>query len=254
MAQAGIASRRKAEDIITAGQVTVNGKVAGLGDKADPEKDRILVQGKPLKLEDRPRYILLHKKRGVVSSTHDPEGRPTVLDELHGHYKERLYPVGRLDIDSEGLVLMTNDGDLANRLTHPRYGCEKTYKVLVEGRPTEETLDLWRRGLHIEATQNGDPAEDTAPCKVKILDQAYRQTWLRVVMKEGKKRQIRRIADHLGHPVLRLIRTHIGNIELGHLKIGEFRELSVEEVRLLKSKPIALRPSRPKSPPRKRSS
>lgn len=245
IAHAGVASRRKAEELIEGGQVTVNGRVASLGDKADPETDDIRVQGRRLQQGERHRYIVLNKRRGIVSTTNDPEGRPTVLDALENRYKERLYPVGRLDIDSDGLVLLTNDGDLANKLTHPRFGCEKTYKVLVEGQPTEPKLEQWRNGVVIE--DDAGRREKTGPCKIRVIAGDRDGTWLRVVMGEGKNRQIRRVGEALGHPVKRLTRTHIGSIELGHLKAGTFRELSSAEVQALKacSKP-ARRDTRPR--------
>jgi pseudouridine synthase len=237
ISQAGIASRRKAEELIEKGLVTVNGKTANLGDKADPEKDDIRVAGRRLKIQDQPRYILLNKKRGVVSTVSDPEGRPTVVDAISSKFKERVYPVGRLDYDSDGLIILTNDGDLTNRLTHPRYGCEKTYKVLVEGIPSEAILDRWRQGGLMLDT------EKTAPCRIKILGTQDGNTWLRIIMREGKNRQIRRIAEMLGFPVLKLTRTHIGSIEIGALKPGQFRELTPLEVRSLKQ---------PEKPKRKR--
>jgi len=229
IAQAGIASRRKAEELIESGQVTVNGKVAKLGEKADPNTDDIRINGKRLHAEQRFRYLIMNKRRGVVCTTHDPEGRPTILDALRGTVKERVYPVGRLDIDSDGLVLLTNDGDLTNHLTHPRYGSEKTYKVLVEGKPSGNTLDRWRAGVMLEDGM-------TAPCRIKILVADREGTWLRIVMGEGKNRQIRRVAEQLGHPVKRLTRTHIGAVALGNLKSGEYRELSAAEVQTLKGR------------------
>lgn len=232
MAQAGIASRRKAEEMIEHKLVTVNGRVAHLGDKADPAVDDIRVAGQRLKVNEKLRYIIMNKRRGVVSSTADPEGRTTVIDVLGEKVKERVYPVGRLDIDSDGLVLLTNDGDLANHLTHPRYGCEKTYKVLVEGTPNAHKLEQWRAGVMLDG-------EKTAPCKVKVLsDDGEGNTWLRIVMREGKKRQIRRIAEQLGHPVKRLTRTHIGAIALGNLSVGQFRDLTPAEIQQLKAAPI----------------
>lgn len=226
IARAGISSRRAAEELIETGQVTVNGKVAKVGDKADPEKDDIRVRGSRLKLNEKLRYIILYKKRGVVSSTVSQGDRKTVVDIVHTN--ERLYPVGRLDIDSEGLVLLTNDGELTNRITHPRYGLEKTYKVQVLGKPSWITLEKWRNGITLEG-------EQTAPAKVRILAEQPKTTWLRVVIHEGKKRQIRRVAEALGHPVERLIRTHIGSLELGNLKPGEYRELTRGEVETLKA-------------------
>ncbi len=243
IAQAGIASRRAAEDLIANGLVTVNGKVASVGDKADPSKDDIRVEGRRLKLDKRLRYIALYKKRGVVSSTVSQGDRQTVLDVVNT--SERLYPVGRLDIDSEGLILLTNDGDITNKITHPRYGLEKTYKVQVSGRPSWETLEKWRNGITLEG-------ERTAPAKVRVLEEAQEATWLRVIMHEGKKRQIRRIAEALGHPALRLIRTHIGPLELGRLKPGEYRELTRGEVDTLKAALEPQKARRVKKPKKER--
>ncbi len=228
IAHAGIASRRKAEELIEQRLVTVNGSVATLGDKADPQHDDIRVAGKRVNGAETLRYVILNKNRGVVSTVDDPEGRPTVVEIVGRRHSERLYPVGRLDIDSDGLVLLTNDGDLANKLMHPSYGGEKTYKVLVEGNPSEGKLNRWRRGMRLE---DGDR---TAPCVVKVLDHEKRGTWLRVVMHEGKNRQIRRVAEQLGHPVKRLTRTHIESVALGPLRPGDFRELTDDEVAVLK--------------------
>ena len=231
IAHAGITSRRKAEELIEAGLVTVNGKVATIGDKADPANDDIRVEGKRLHAAEKMRYIIMNKGRGVVSTTDDPEGRKTVIDLLGSRITERVYPVGRLDIDSDGLVLLTNDGELTHHVTHPKFGCEKTYKVLVEGTPNERTLNYWRNGVTLE---DGG----TAPCKIKVLSQERGKTWLRIVMGEGRKRQIRRIAEKVGHPVIRLTRTHIGPVALGNLKSGQTRELSPAEVKsLMQSKP-----------------
>lgn len=226
IAHAGIASRRAAEELIANGLVTINGKVASVGDKADPTKDEIRVEGRRLKLEKKRRYIALYKKRGVVSSTVSQGDRQTVVEIVNTD--ERLYPVGRLDIDSEGLVLLTNDGDLTHKITHPRYGLEKTYKVQVSGKPSWETLEKWRSGIVLEG-------ERTAPAKIRVLEEDRGTTWLRVVMHEGKKRQIRRVAEALGHPALRLIRTHIGPIEIGRLKPGQYRELTRGEIETLKA-------------------
>ncbi|MCI0395311.1 MAG: rRNA pseudouridine synthase [Chloroflexi bacterium] len=225
MAQAGLGSRRKNEALITAGRVRVNGQVARLGDKADPDVDRVEVDGRLLKLEKLV-YIKLHKPKGVLSSTEDElaQGRPTVRDlvNVQGH----LYPIGRLDRQSEGLMLLTNDGKLAHRLTHPRYGHEKIYRVVVEGKPVLATLEQWARGVELD----GRP---TIPAQIEILHQQKDHTWLRLTMREGRKRQIRRIAAMLGHPVTRLIREQIGPIRLGDLKPGEWRHLSASEVAAL---------------------
>lgn len=244
MAQAGIGSRRQNEKLIEAGRVRVNGRVATLGDKADPEKDRIEVDGQRLKLpQQKQLYIALHKPKGVISSLEDEldEGRPTVRDliDVPGH----LYPVGRLDKQSTGLMLMTNDGRLAHHLTHPRYRHEKTYEVVVEGRIPPEALEQWRRGVMLDERL-------TAPAKVRMIQQQKSFTQLEVVMREGRKRQIRRIASMLGHPVTRLKRVKIGPLELGDLKPGQWRHLRPEEVASLQA---AVRKNLPPSRSRRQS-
>jgi pseudouridine synthase len=209
--------------------VRVNGKVAKLGDKADPQVDRITVDGEPL-VTEKTTYVILYKPPGVIASL-DPQGdRQTVRDlvPLSG----RLYPVGRLDADSEGLILLTNDGDVTNRLTHPRFGHEKEYLVDVGGRPTQEVLDIWRRGVVIKDDEG--KSERTRPAGVTVESRSEDRTRLRVVMQEGKKHQIRRIGQTLGLPVIRLIRVRLGPITLGKLKSGEWRHLAPDEIRLLK--------------------
>ena len=226
LARAGFGSRRACEELIRQGRVTVNGEVALLGQKADPRRDRIAVDGQPVRVKRRHTYIALHKPRGVLSDEGDGTGRlPTVRDlvDLPGH----LFPVGRLDLRSEGLILLTDDGELAFRLTHPRFGHEKEYHVLVEGRPTPQTLRKWRRGVVLEGKR-------TAPAQVSILRREKDRTWLRVVLREGRKRQIRRVAAMLGHPVYRLIRVRIGPVLLGNLKPGRWRRLLPDEVAALK--------------------
>ncbi|MDX2160805.1 MAG: pseudouridine synthase [bacterium] len=232
MAQANIGSRRTSEDLITAGRVRVNGKIATLGDKADPETDVIEVDGMRLSFDDRKLYIALNKPLQVLTTTqpHQSDDRETVID-LVPYKKEHLFAVGRLDADSEGLVVLTNDGELANRLAHPRYNHTKTYRVVVDGLPTAETLEKWQRGVWL-----GDEDGMTAPCYVKITRGGSKESVLRVVMTEGKKRQIRRVAGMLGHPVQHLRRIAIGMLELGDLKTGEYRELTQNEVRLLSMK------------------
>ncbi|MBC7227740.1 MAG: rRNA pseudouridine synthase [Thermoflexales bacterium] len=227
LARAGYGARRECEDLIRQGRVTVNGRVAQLGQKADPKRDRIEVDGRPIRLPRRFTYIALHKPPGVLSDEGDGSGRhPTVLDLVQ--HPARLFPVGRLDLRSEGLVLLTDDGDLAFRLTHPRFGHEKEYHVLVEGRPTEETLRQWRQGVDLDG-------EMTAPAQVEVLRTEGERTWLRVVLREGRKRQIRRVAARLGHPVVRLIRVRIGPIRLGDLPPGKWRLLTPAEVRALRT-------------------
>jgi len=227
LSRAGLGSRRACEEFIRQGRVLVNGRTARLGQKADPERDRVTVDGKPVEVAKRRTYIALHKPRGVLSDEGDGSGRlPTArqLVPLPGH----IYPVGRLDLHSEGLLLFTDDGDLAHRLTHPRFGHEKEYRALVEGRPTERTLQTWRRGVVLEGRR-------TAPAKVAVLSQEQSRTWLCIVLREGRKRQIRRVAAMLGHPVQRLIRVRVGPVRLGDLKPGRWRRLSPAEVRALKA-------------------
>ncbi len=238
MAQAGLGSRRENEKVIVAGKVRINGRVARLGDKADPNSDRIEVNGMLLNLSSKAMiYVALNKPKGVISSLDDEldQGRKTVRDliPLPGH----LYPVGRLDKQSTGLILMTNDGDLAHKLTHPRYGHEKTYNVTVEGKISPENLQQWRRGMYLEGRK-------TAPAQIRVINQEMSFTRLEIVMREGRKRQIRRIANMLGHPVKQLVREKIGPISLGKLKIGDWRNLTPEEVSTLKATIQASKPRR----------
>ena len=225
MSRAGLGSRRQNEDVIAAGHVRVNGKVARLGDRADQNKDKIEVDGKLLQFLDKI-YIKLYKPKGVLSSTEDEleKGRPTVRDmvDLPGH----LYPVGRLDKQSEGLMLLTNDGKLTHRMTHPRYGHQKVYRVAVEGRPPYKVIEQWRAGVELDGKQ-------TIPVEIEILHQQKDHTWLRIRMREGRKRQIRRIASMLGYPVNKIIREEIGPIQLGNLQPGQWQHLNNQEVRKL---------------------
>jgi pseudouridine synthase len=226
LARAGYGSRRACEELIREGRVKVNGRPAELGQKADPERDHITVDGKVVQARGRHRYVALHKPPGVLSDEGDGSGRrPNVLAlvPLPGH----LFPVGRLDLRSEGLILLTDDGDLAYRLTHPRFEHEKEYRVLVEGVPTEEVLADWRRGVFLAGRR-------TAPAEVTAVDREGEFTWLRVVLREGRKRQIRRVAAMLGHPVHRLIRVRIGPLRLGDLEPGTWRELTREEIQALR--------------------
>ena len=231
MAQAGLGSRRSCEELIVAGRVTVNGKVAILGSKADPAVDRILVDGQPLKTPDALVYIAIYKPRGVLSTVSDPDPRPTVreLVDLPGQF----YPVGRLDVDSEGLVLLTNDGDLANRLTHPRYGHEKEYRVLVARRPDDEQLATWRRGVVLS------DGYKTVPAEVRLETPSGKGMWLRIVLREGRKRQIRETGSILGLPVVKIIRVRIGALYLGNLQPRQWRHLTQPEVDALKAPTVA---------------
>ena len=226
LAQAGYGSRRACEVFITAGRVRVNGAVAVLGQKADLSVDKVMVDGKTLAQTGSLTYIALYKPRNVISAAKGQDDRETVRDliPVEGH----LYPVGRLDFDSEGLILMTNDGELTNKLTHPRYGHEKEYRVLVASRPDEKQLDAWRRGVVLE---DGDK---TAPAEVNFLSTSGKGAWIRVVMGEGKKRQIRDVGRLLGLPVVKIIRLRIGTLKLGSLKPRQWRYLTENEVLELK--------------------
>ncbi|MCL4871261.1 MAG: rRNA pseudouridine synthase [Anaerolineae bacterium] len=227
MAEAGFGSRRACEALIRAGVVRVNGQPAVLGTKADPDKDEITVRGRAIR-QQKKLYLMLNKPKGVLSSTEDEldEGRTTVRDliNLPGH----LYPVGRLDKPSEGLMLLTNDGHLAHRLTHPRYEHEKEYLVLVFGQPTAETLAQWERGILLDGQM-------TAPAKVKVDKTMPGATWLTVILREGKKRQIRRVAAALGHEVRQLIRIRIGPLHLSGVEPGQWRHLTPAELRALQT-------------------
>ena len=246
LSRAGLGSRRACEELISAGRVRVNGNVAVLGSKADLQRDRIEVDGRPISLAEPLAYIAIYKPRGVISAAQSPDPRPTVRDlvPVPGH----LYPVGRLDVDSEGLILLTNDGELANRLTHPRYGHEKEYRVLVARRPDETQLETWRRGVVLEDGYR------TAPALVRVESLAGKGTWLRVIMREGKKRQIRETGSQIGLPVVKIIRLRIGTLQLGNLKPREWRHLTPEEVAALKGQPGKERATleKPGSKPKKR--
>ncbi len=226
MAQAGIASRRASEELIIKGRVRVNGAVAMLGEQADPEVDVIEVDGNRLHFNQPKIYIALYKPKHVITTNvgHRGDSRQTVRDlvPFEGH----LFTIGRLDADSEGLVVLTNDGELAQRLSHPRYQHTKTYRVVVHGLPDQSTIQQWERGVFLEDGM-------TAAASVKIVKGSTVQTTLRIVMIEGKKRQIRRVASFLGHPVDKLLRTHIGMLSLGTLRPGEWRELTPQDLKEL---------------------
>ncbi len=241
LSQWGIASRRRAEDLILAGRVRVNGAVAKLGQTAEPTTDRIEVDGKLIAMQSRPKlvYLLLNKPVGVVSTCFDPQGRPTVLELLPPQLGncEGIHPVGRLDIDSSGALLLTNDGELTFRLTHPRHSISKTYAVWVQGRPTAAALTDWRNGIDLEG-------QLTLPARVEVIKQQTDRTLLEIVLTEGRNRQIRRVATQLGYPVLHLHRTRIGDISLDgssglerlrlhSLASGSYRHLQIAELESL---------------------
>ncbi|MCD4673187.1 MAG: rRNA pseudouridine synthase [Anaerolineaceae bacterium] len=227
LARQGYGSRRFCESIIAEGRVKVNGKLAMLGMKADNHRDTITVDGMQIdKTEVYQIYIAVHKPRGVLSDQDALEQRPTVREmvPVPGH----LFCVGRLDYDSEGLILLTNDGDLANHLTHPRYQHDKEYRVLVVKKPDAQQLAAWRRGIVLE------DGSRTLPARVYVDGASAKGAWLKIVMREGKKRQIREVGSRIGLPVSRIIRMRISTLELGKLKLGEWRFLSDKEVADLK--------------------
>ncbi len=225
LAGAGIGSRRKCEELISAGRVTVDGRtVTELGTKVDPDDVEIRVDGEPLPRTKR-LYYMVNKPSGVVSTNRDPSGRPRIIDLLPS--AERLFAVGRLDMSSEGLILATNDGELANLLAHPRYGVEKTYQAQVVGVPETDVLDRLRQGIHL--------AEGFAHAKrVTIKSQHKHSALLEIVLDEGRNREVRRLLARVGHKVLRLKRTALGPLRLGDLGPGEFRPLRREEIRALR--------------------
>lgn len=223
LAHAAVASRRHAEKMVAAGKVTVNGKIATVGQVIDSDTDKVTLEGKPLKIDQVLVYYLLNKPRSVVSSVSDPDGRRTVTSLLpSGH---RLYPVGRLDYDSEGLMLLTNDGDLAYKLTHPKFEIDKTYRVLVKGVMTAKSVGYLESGVTIEGKK-------TAPAVVKIVEAQPNNTWIELTIHEGRNRQIRKMCEAVGYPVMRLIRTQLGPWELGDLPVGKYRALKPSEIML----------------------
>ena len=229
IAQAGLASRRAAEKLIADGRVTVNGEtVVEMGTKADPSRDDIRIDGRRLKSPERHRYILLNKPAGYVTTRSDPQRRRTVVDLLAG-VKEYVYPVGRLDYDTQGLLLLTNDGDLAARLTHPRHEVDRTYEARVAGMPDDEAIERLRRGIPLDGRR-------TRPADVTLINKGRRDEdgVLHVTIREGRNRQVRRMLEAVGHPVRSLRRTRFGPLTLRGLETGTWRELTAPEVEKLK--------------------
>lgn len=227
LAQAGIGSRRYCEELIRAQRVRVNDQLAVLGMKVDPEHDKILVDGKEIKFPEKHTYVLLYKPKGYVSTVRDPQGRPKVTDlvPLSG---VRLFPVGRLDYQTSGLLLLTDDGELAYLLTHPRFGVWKTYHALVEGKPSPDDLKLLRKGVPL-------PEGKTSPAKVSLLGmRPNNRCLLEISLREGRKRQIRRMCEYIGHPVVELERKSLAFLNLDGLRVGEYRFLNSDEVQKLK--------------------
>ena len=235
IAQWGIASRREAEEMIRQSRVQVNGVLAHLGQKVDTEKDAIAIDGKSVSAEQRPNliYLLLHKPAGVVSTCYDPQGRKTVLDLLPKELRNGtgIHPVGRLDAESTGALILTNDGDLTFGLTHPRHSISKTYHVLVAGHPKAAVLQKWRQGVVLDERK-------TRPARVRLIESFFAHSCLEIVLQEGRNRQIRRVAELLGYPVIKLHRTAIGLIQLQNsqqpfLHEGQHRSLNDQEIRFL---------------------
>lgn len=239
LARAGYGSRRSCEEIILSGRVRVNGQPAQIGQKADLEKDGITVDGKLIAAPEALVYIALNKPRNVLSTVTSPDPRPTVLDLVN--VPSSVYPVGRLDFESEGLILLTNDGDLANRLSHPRFGHQKEYRVLVARQPDTEQLEAFRHGVVLEDGYR------TAPAEVRVETTFGKGAWMNVILREGRKRQIRETCAQIGLPVVRILRVRIGSLHLGTLKPREWRYLTPAEIQALKSPDSQRRPQTKRS-------
>lgn len=222
LADAGLGSRRKNEEYIRSKRVTVNGQIATLGQSVDPQEDVVTLDGERVEARERLIYIMLNKPRGVLSSTVSQGGRPTILDLVQ--VPERVYPVGRLDLNSRGLILLTNDGKLTHQLTHPKFGHEKEYRVLLNRRPDLSQLEAWRRGVVLPGGQR------TARCRVRLIENSGPAAWVQVILRQGYKRQIRETAKLLGLSVQDLVRIRIGPLELNDLEIGAWRVLNKNEL------------------------
>tara|TARA_Y100001968_G_scaffold99292_1_gene89308 strand:- start:2810 stop:3532 length:723 start_codon:yes stop_codon:yes gene_type:complete len=218
----GLSSRRVADLLIKQGRVTINGRLAIIGEKADPSLDHILVDGKDLPQQPKHKVILLNKPSGILSSCRDPHGRKTVINLIPLSLRRGMHPVGRLDSDSRGAILLTNNGAITLRLTHPRYSHTKTYLVWVYGKPSREILNAWREGILLDGKM-------TMPAEIQEMNTIDHKTLLKVTLKEGRNRQIRRMAKFFGHPVQDLQRIAISNIKLNGLKEGKWRELKRKE-------------------------
>ncbi|NLJ15615.1 MAG: rRNA pseudouridine synthase [Clostridiales bacterium] len=232
IADSGYCSRRKAEQLMIDGRVKLNGRPVKLGDKALPAKDLISIDGQNISTQSNLRYIILYKPRGYVTTMSDDRGRKTVNDLMKG-VSERVYPIGRLDKISEGLLLLTNDGAFANEIMHPSSQISKTYRVTIKGKISEEDIAQLMAGVLIDDKK-------TLPCIIHVLAEESERTVLQFIIKEGRNRQIRKMCETVGAEIIRLKRTHIGNLKLGMLKPGEYRDLTTEELRglrrLLKTK------------------
>lgn len=226
LSETGVASRRHAEELIREGRVTVNGRLARIGDKVDPLRDHIKVDGRLIASPAAKAYLMLHKPKQVVTTSEDPEGRAVVMDLVKGRMP-RLFPVGRLDYDAEGILLLTNDGEMAHRLSHPSFQVPRTYWVKVKGKPAPEEVRKLSRGITLE---DGP----TAPCRIVPRKEARENTWLEMTLREGRNRQVKRMWERMGYPVLKLRRVSFAGLSLGGLKVGEYRHLRPAEVEKLK--------------------
>jgi pseudouridine synthase len=224
LAHVGVGSRRAVEEMIVAGRIEVNGRVAELGQRVDPSKDVVKVDGSAVPLKEDLVHILLNKPVGVVSTASDPEGRETVTSLID--LDARVWPVGRLDIDTEGAILLTNDGELTMRMTHPRYGVTKTYLAEVKGSVAPGTARALAKGVELDDGR-------TAPAQVQVLERAQHRSLVELTLAEGRNRQVRRMFEAVDHPVVRLVRTAVGPLRLGRLKAGTYRKLGPAEVREL---------------------
>ena len=222
ISNSGLISRRKADLLIKQGRVTLNGRQAYIGEKADPSSDHILVDGKDLPKKLNHKVFLLNKPLGVISTCQDNHGRKTILNLIPTNLHRGIHPIGRLDSDSRGAILLTNNGELTLRLTHPKYSHTKTYLVWISGQPSQSILNRWRKGIYLDG-------KITMPANIEVIKRINYKTLLKVIIKEGRNRQIRRIAKLIGHPVQDLQRIAISNIKLNGLPEGKWRELNINE-------------------------
>ncbi len=238
ISRAGISSRRKAEELMLSGAVTVNGRVIReLGSKADSERDHIKVSGKLINPKQPKAYLMLNKPREVVTTLSDPMGRVTVKELLRG-VRTRVYPVGRLDYDSEGLLLLTNDGDWVQTMLHPSFGVPKTYEVKVKGVLTDEEIRTLSKGVELSDGR-------TLPCQIRKIKKTEKNSWLEMTIHEGRNRQIRRMLETMDHPVLKLKRIRMGRLSLGALPVGKYRYLTAQEIKSLKAYVMVPKRSKP---------
>jgi 23S rRNA pseudouridine2605 synthase len=223
IAQCGIASRRKAEELISKGRIAIDGvKVTEMGIRVIPGKNKITFDGKPVEAREQLVYYLLNKPKGYVTTLSDPQGRP-IVTSLIKDSEARLFPVGRLDLDTEGALILTNDGELAQKIQHPSHGIDKTYQALVKGCPKKDKIALLERGILLEAKM-------TYPAVVSVVSKAGKNCLMQITIHEGRKRQVKKMFDFIGHPVLHLKRTAYGKLSLGRIALGDFRQLNPSEL------------------------